>query len=229
MTTTNNQPIGLAVDMAPAERPERVVLEGRTVTLVPLDAMAHGDDLFAAVVGHDSLWTYMSDGPFASREAFQASLGAKAQSQDPLFFAILDKQSARAVGYLTLMRIDLNNRVVEVGNILYSPRMQRSIGATEAQYLLARHVFEDLGFRRYEWKCNDLNAPSRRAAGRYGFSFEGVFRQHMIIKGRNRDTAWYSMLDNEWPAHRVAFERWLDPSNFDAVGQQVAPLSGFKA
>ena len=123
------------------------------------------------------------------------------------------------------MRVDATHRVIEVGNILYTPAMQRTIGATEAQYLFARYVFDDLGYRRYEWKCNDLNAPSKRAALRLGFAFEGVFRQHMIVKGRNRDTAWFSMLDSEWPARRAAFERWLAPENFDAAGRQKISLS----
>jgi RimJ/RimL family protein N-acetyltransferase len=213
-------PLGPFVDPAPARRPEREILEGRVVRLVPLDAAAHGDDLFAGVSGHDEVWTYLGDGPYQDRGAFQASLEAKAKSEDPLFFAIVDKASGRALGYQTLMRIDAVHRVVEVGNILFTPAMQRTAGATEAQYLFARYVFDDLGYRRYEWKCNDLNAPSKRAAERYGFAFEGVFRQHMIIKGRNRDTAWFSMLDSEWPARRAAFEAWLAPENFDAEGRQ---------
>ena len=131
-----------------------------------------------------------------------------------------------AVGYASYMRIEPVHRVIEVGSILYTPRLQRTIGATEAMYLMARHVFEDLGYRRYEWKCNALNAPSRSAALRLGFTFEGIFRQHMIIKGRNLDTAWFSMLDSEWPQRKAAFERWLDPSNFDANGRQRQSLAG---
>ncbi len=225
MPAASDLAIGPAVDAHPARRPERVVLEGRAARLVPLESAAHGGDLFAATRGSDELWTYMGDGPFATREALLDSLAAKAGSNDPLFFAVIDKQTGRAVGYQTLMRIDLGHSVVEVGNILYSPLLQRTVAATEAQYLFARHVFDTLGFRRYEWKCNALNAPSRRAAERYGFRFEGVFRQHMIVKGRNRDTAWYSMLDSEWPALEAAFERWLDPGNFDAAGRQIAPLA----
>ena len=219
------RPVGPLVDPRPAKLPQRTVLEGRAIKLVPLDADAHGDDLFEAVDGHDQVWAYLADGPFATREAFKASLSAKAQSTDPLFFAIVDKQTGRAVGYQTFLRIDAVNRVIEVGNIVYSPRLQRTVGATEAQRLFARYAFEELGYRRYEWKCNALNAPSRRAAERYGFTFEGVFRQHMIVKGRNRDTAWFSMLDSEWPARRAAFEAWLDPVNFDAAGMQIKPLA----
>jgi RimJ/RimL family protein N-acetyltransferase len=152
-------------------------------------------------------------------------MNANAKSEDPLFFTILDNASASAVGYAAYLRIEPAHRVIEVGHILYTPRLQRTVGATEAMYLMARHVFEELGYRRYEWKCNALNAPSRSAALRLGFTFEGVFRQHMIIKGRNRDTAWFSMLDSEWPARKAAFERWLDPSNFDAQGGQKRSLS----
>jgi RimJ/RimL family protein N-acetyltransferase len=141
-----------------------------------------------------------------------------------LFFAILDNHTGVAVGFASYMRIEPVHKVIEVGSILYTPALQRTAGATEAMYLMAKHVFEDLGYRRYEWKCNALNTPSRTAALRLGFSFEGIFRQHMIVKGENRDTAWFSMLDSEWPARREAFENWLDPSNFDAEGRQKTPL-----
>ena len=150
--------------------------------------------------------------------SIQGSIAAKAQLNDALFFAILDNSTGEAVGHQAFHRIEPTHRVIEVGHILYTPRMQRTIGATEAQYLFAAYVFDALGYRRYEWRCDDLNAASKRAAARFGFTFEGVFRQHMIIKGRNRDTAWFSMLDSEWPARRAAFERWLDPANFDAAG-----------
>ena len=220
------QPIGPPVDPHPAKRPERVTLRGRAVTLVPLDAESHSEALFRGANGgeKDRSWTYLFDGPYTDPAVFKASLAAKAQSTDPLFFAIIDNVQGEAVGYQTFLRIEPAHRVIEVGNILYTPAMQRTIGATEAQYLFAKYVFDALGYRRYEWKCNDLNAPSKRAALRFGFSFEGVFRQHMIVKGRNRDTAWYSMLDTEWPARRAAFERWLDPSNFDAAGRQKVSL-----
>lgn len=220
-------PIGEPVDTRPAKRPERLTLSGRAVTLVPLNAGAHADALFEGANGGDKdwVWTYLSDGPYADRAAFRANIESKAKSEDPLFFAITDNSSDRAVGYQTLMRIEPQHRAIEVGNILYAPAMQRTIGATEAQYLFARYVFDELGYRRYEWKCNDLNAPSKRAALRLGFTFEGVFRQHMIVKGRNRDTAWFSMLDGEWPARRAAFEQWLAPENFDASGRQRIALS----
>ena len=216
------QPIGPLVDPRPAKRPERVTLPGRAVTLVPLDAEAHADSLFHKANGgeRDRVWTYLFDGPYADPQVFKASLAAKAQSEDPLFFAIIDNASGEAVGYQTFLRIEPAHRVIEVGNILYAPLLQRTPLATEAQYLVARYAFETLGYRRYEWKCNMLNAPSRRAAQRFGFTFEGIFRQHMIVKGRTRDTAWYAMLDAEWPARRRAFEQWLAPDNFDREGRQ---------
>ncbi|MGO8800848.1 MAG: GNAT family N-acetyltransferase [Roseiarcus sp.] len=223
----SEQPIGEPVATRPARRPGRTTLSGRAVTLVPLDADAHADALFEGANGGDKdrVWTYLFDGPYADRALFRANIAAKAKSQDPLFFAIVDNASGRAVGYQTFLRIEPQHRAIEVGNVLYTPAMQRTIGATEAQYLFAAHVFDELGYRRYEWKCNDLNEPSKRAALRLGFTFEGVFRQHMIVKGRNRDTAWFSMLDSEWPSRRAAFEQWLAPENFDASGRQKIALS----
>jgi RimJ/RimL family protein N-acetyltransferase len=206
-------------------------LDGRFVTLLPLEAADHADDLFDAAGGLDRapLWDYMPDGPFPDRQAFREHIARKAQSADPLFYAILDKTSGKAVGHATLMRIDTANRVIETGNILFSPLLQQKPGATESMYLLARYVFDELGYRRYEWKCNDLNAPSKTAAARLGFTFEGVFRQHMIVKGRNRDTAWFSMLDTEWPAVKRAFEAWLAPENFDTDGRQRQSLAAVRA
>jgi RimJ/RimL family protein N-acetyltransferase len=171
------------------------------------------------------LWRYLFEGPFPNRRAFDDFLERVSSQTDPLFFAIVDKTSGLAVGYASYLRIEPLHRCIEVGNILYTPRLQQTAGATEAMYLMARHVFEDLAFRRYEWKCNALNEPSRRAATRLGFTFEGIFRQHMIVKGHNRDTAWYSMIDSEWPSRRANFESWLDPSNFDAGGRQKLSLS----
>jgi RimJ/RimL family protein N-acetyltransferase len=212
--------------MNQARRPERVTLEGAYVRLAPLNAAAHGDDLWAGTGGaaHESLWRYMHDGPFLDRAAFQLHLERKAVSEDPFLFTIVDRGSGLAVGQAALMRIKPGHRVIEVGNIMFSPALQRTRGATEAMYLLARYVFEDLGYRRYEWKCNTRNEPSESAALRLGFSFEGIFRQHMIVKGENRDTAWFAMLDSEWPARKQEFERWLAPSNFDAEGRQKTPL-----
>ncbi len=226
-TAAPAQPIGPLVDAHPAKRPERVTLAGRWITLTPLDADKHAEALFEGANGGDKdrVWTYLFDGPYADPAVFKANIAAKAQSTDPLFFAVLDNASGAAVGYQTFLRIDPANRVIEVGNILYTPAMQRTAGATEAQYLFAQYVFDQLGYRRYEWKCNDLNAPSKRAAERFGFTFEGIFRQHMIVKGRNRDTAWFAMLDREWPERKAAYERWLAPGNFDAAGRQKVRLS----
>jgi RimJ/RimL family protein N-acetyltransferase len=226
--TPSASPIGPLADARPAKRPERINLEGRWVTLTPLDAAKHAVALYSGSNGdpaRESVWIYLFDGPYSTLDEFRSNIELKASSADPLFFAVVDKASGRAVGYQTLMRIDAPNRVVEVGNIMYTPAMQRTAGATEAQYLFARYVFDDLGYRRYEWKCNDLNGPSKRAAKRLGFSFEGVFRQHMIVKGRNRDTAWFAMIDGEWPARKIAFERWLAPENFDSQGRQKTSLS----
>jgi len=209
----------------PAPRPSRISLTGSSVDVVPLNAAQHGDALFEGVKGHDDLWTYLFDGPYHDRAEFDAVTGKMAASEDPLFYAIIDKASALAVGRAALMRIEPAHRVIEVGSILYSPALQRTRGATEAMYLLARYVFDDLGYRRYEWKCNALNAPSRAAAKRLGFTYEGIFRQHMIIKGQNRDSAWFSMLDSEWPARKARFEAWLAPANFDANGRQRNALS----
>jgi len=220
-------PIGPRVEGPPARRPGRTTLPGRVATLAPLDPRSHGDALYEGATGEsgDRLWQYLFEGPFADRAAFDVHLQRIAASEDPLFFAILDAVSGSALGYASYLRIEPVHRVIEVGNILYTPRLQQSTLATEAMYLMARHVFEDLGYRRYEWKCNALNAPSRRAALRFGFTFEGIFRQHMIVKGRNRDTAWFSMLDSEWPVRKANFERWLDPSNFSKDGRQKVALS----
>lgn len=213
-------PTGSKVDAKPATRPGPVALDGRFGRVEKLDAVRHGNALWNAVKDHDPIWTYMSAyGPFANEAAFSDWLAGRASLEDPFSYAIVDA-SGRAVGIATLMEIRPAMRVCEVGHIVYSPALQRTPLATEAQYLLARYVFETLGYRRYEWKCNALNAASRRAAERFGFTFEGVSRQHMIAKGRNRDTAWYSMLDGEWPRARAAFERWLQPENFDSNGRQ---------
>jgi len=220
-------PVGAQVDPSAAPLPGRVTLRGRYVELSPLDVAKHGAALWEEVLdpANDRLWRYLPDGPFADRAAFEANVRLRCSSDNPLYFAILDVETQRALGWASLMRIKPPERCVEVGYILYTPALQRTRGATEAMYLLARYVFEDLGYRRYEWKCDSLNAPSWRAALRLGFTYEGVFRQHMIIKGRNRDTAWFSILDREWAARKARLEAWLDPSNFDAQGKQKLALS----
>jgi RimJ/RimL family protein N-acetyltransferase len=223
-------PIGPEIPAHAAARPERRVLAGHYVRLEPLSADRHGSSLWAEThgPGAPAFWQYLFDEPFADERSFREFLARKAASEDPLFYAIVDAASGRAVGFETLMRIEPAHRCIEVGNILYGRSLQRTPGATEAQYLLMRYVFDELGYRRYEWKCNALNAPSRRAALRFGFSFEGIFRQHMIVRGRNRDTAWYALLDHEWPAVKAAFERWLSPGNFDAAGRQREALTALR-
>jgi RimJ/RimL family protein N-acetyltransferase len=219
-------PIGLKVaDPSPAPRPGPVTLQGRYGRIERLDPGRHGRDLWNAFKGRDHIWTYMSAyGPFADEAEFANWLASREPLDDPYYYTIV-APSGGAVGVSTLMEIRPAHRSIEVGHIVYAPSLQRTPLGTEAQYLLARYVFETLRYRRYEWKCNSLNEPSRRAALRYGFAFEGVLRNHMIAKGRNRDTAYFSMLDSEWPACKAAFERWLDPENFDSDGRQKSRLN----
>jgi RimJ/RimL family protein N-acetyltransferase len=217
------QPVGFRVDPQAAGRPEAVALTGRYGNVERLDPSRHGASLWDAVRGHDKIWTYMAYGPFEEEGIFSGWLVSRVALTDPYYYAIVEP-SGRAVGLATLMSIRPDMRVVEIGNILLGPSLQRTALATEAQYLLARYAFETLGYRRYEWKCDALNAASRRAALRFGFSFEGIFRDHMIIKGRSRDTVWFAMLAAEWSARKAAFERWLSPENFNADGTQRAKL-----
>jgi RimJ/RimL family protein N-acetyltransferase len=223
----------------PALQPLPVTLRGRSVTLEPLDAGRHAPALWQAVQGHDELWDWMGDGPYATEEEFHHAIALKQSAPDAVFLALIPgvsteptdppPSSGQTAGYASFMRIDPPNGVVEVGNILLAPSLQCTTAATEAMYLMASHVFDRLGYRRYEWKCNAENLPSRRAALRLGFTFEGIFRQHMVVKGRNRDTAWFSMLDREWPARKRAFEAWLAPSNFDTQGLQQKALRHFSS
>lgn len=213
----------------PRPRPERVVLEGRYVRLEPLAAQ-HGDGLYEAATVADAgqRFRWLFENAPDDRAAFDTWLEKSSASQDPLFFAVIDKASGRIAGRQTLMRIDPAFGVIEIGNIYWGPLVSRRPAATEAQFLFARYVFEDLGYRRYEWKCNNRNEPSKRAAERFGFQFEGIFRQHMVVKGENRDTAWYSIIDKEWPLLRQAYKDWLDPANFDADGNQKRRLEEFR-
>jgi RimJ/RimL family protein N-acetyltransferase len=220
-------PVTQPLNWTPVPYPKPVKLEGRTVTPEPLDAEKHAPALWQAIRGHDSVWQWLFDGPYAEEAPFRAAIAAKQAAPGFVFFAIIPKSTGLPAGYASYLRIEPDHGVIEVGNILLSPSLQRTTEATEAMYLMARHVFEDLGYRRYEWKCNALNAPSRRAALRLGFTFEGIFRQHMVIKGQSRDSAWFSMLDEEWPARKRAFEAWLDPANFDSAGRQLRSLESF--
>ena len=199
------------------------MLEGRYARLEPL-ALAHAEGLMAASADASS-FDFLFDVPPRDLEDLRDYIRQKAASEDPLFHAVIDKATGIASGRQTLMRITPEHGVIEIGNILWGPAIARTRVATEALYLAAKYVFEDLGYRRFEWKCNDRNEPSKRAARRFGFTFEGVFRQHMWTKGANRDTAWFSMLDREWPRLRAAYERWLAPANFDAAGRQRARLA----
>ncbi|HEY7230307.1 MAG TPA: GNAT family protein [Pseudolabrys sp.] len=218
------QPIGAPVDDRSALRPGQVTLAGRYGRVEKLGS-GHAETMWSAVKGHDKIWTYMSQyGPFADATEFSAWLARRATLEDPYSYAIVDLED-RALGIATLMDIQPDMRVIEVGHIVYSPALQHTPLGTEAQYLIARYAFETLGYRRYEWKCNSHNAASRRAALRYGFVFEGLLRQHKIAKGRNRDTACFSMLDSEWPQRKRNFEQWLAPKNFRADGSQKLRLS----
>lgn len=226
-TNELGQPIGEPVTgWTPRERPPRTAMVGRYCRIEPLDAGRHAAQLHAAnAVDLDGrMWTYLFTGPYESAETYRAWAEGAATSADPLFHAIVDRDG-KAVGVAAFMRIDATMGVIEVGNIAYSPSLQRTPAATEVMYLMMRRAFDELGYRRYEWKCDALNAPSRAAAERLGFRYEGLFRQALVYKGRNRDTAWYSIIDQEWPARRAAFEAWLDPANFDADGRQVRPLA----
>lgn len=223
------QRVGVSVGgWKPPPSPPREPLAGRLCRLEPLDPARHGAALAAANAldtdGHN--WTWLPYGPFTSPQDYAAWLQQQAASRDPLFFAVVTPHGADGVA--SWLRIDPPNGSIEVGHIHWSPRLQRAAAATEAMFLMMRRAFE-LGYRRYEWKCNALNAPSRAAAQRLGFSYEGLFRQAGVVKGRNRDTAWYSIIDGEWPALRAAYERWLDPSNFDAQGRQRSSLSALTA
>jgi len=222
------QPVGEAVPSWTARpRPPRSATAGRFCRIEMLDPALHAADLFASnrldVEGRN--WTYLAYGPFVRLEDYRAWLDSIAKPEDPLFHTIIDLASGKAVGIASLMRIDPPNGVIEVGHINYSPLLQRKPHATEAMYLLMRRVFDELGYRRYEWKCDNCNGPSKAAAERYGFTFEGVFRQAVIYKGRNRDTAWFSITDKEWPAIRSGYEEWLEAGNFDASGRQKARLA----
>jgi RimJ/RimL family protein N-acetyltransferase len=222
-----NQPIGWPVpNWQPPPTPPRIALEGRYCRLEPLDTQRHAADLFAAnkLDAENRIWTYLPYGPFEAFAEYNDFVKTYAGKDDPVFYAIVDATTQKPTGLASYLRVDPKNGSIEVGHINYSPLLQRTPAATEAMYLMMRQAFA-LGYRRYEWKCNALNAPSRAAALRLGFSYEGVFRQASVIKGRNRDTAWYAAIDSEWPALQHAFEQWLAPANFDAQGQQRLKLS----
>ena len=224
------QPIGDALpNFKPGDLPKMERLEGRYVIVECLSKDKHGADLYE-VYGPDSpanMWTYLFQNPVQSQEEWSALLDQMLAAQDRFYYAIVDKESGKALGTFALMRINRGSRVIEVGSVTYSPQLKRTRLATEAQYLLARYVFEELEYRRYEWKCDALNQPSRYAAERLGFIYEGTFRQAVVYKGRNRDTDWLAMIDRDWPAVKIRLEKWLSPDNFDENGQQIKALSDF--
>jgi RimJ/RimL family protein N-acetyltransferase len=216
-------------DWTAPPRPPRAPMHGRFCRVEPLEPARHADDLFAANAldrgGRN--WTYLFQEPFPDVQSYRAWLTQVAQADDPLFHAIVDSHTRKAVGVATFMRIDPTHGVIEVGNINYSPLLQRTPAATEAMFLMMRRVFDELGYRRYEWKCDSLNAPSRAAALRLGFQYEGLFRQAVVYKQRNRDTAWFSIIDSEWPRLKEAYQHWLAAANFDPQGRQVRTLGEF--
>jgi RimJ/RimL family protein N-acetyltransferase len=220
-------PLGEPLDWAAAKPPARAALRGPHVLLRPVDAATDAKPLYAVSHlpdGDPAIWTYLPDGPYESAEHLRQTLAWAETAKDSLYFTLVRLPDERPLGLASYLRITPEFGVIEIGHIWFGVALQRTTAATEAIYLLARHAFDDLGYRRLEWKCNALNAASRRAAERFGFTFEGVFRKHQIVKGRNRDTAWYAITDDDWPAIRVGFESWLSPENFDSDGRQIRSL-----
>lgn len=231
--STDARPLGATLpDWQPASRPQHAALLGERVRLEPLSAERHGDSLFTAFMmpgegPHDTpqaRWAYSGGMAFSDAEQCHAWLADRARTEDPFFFAIVEAKSERALGLASYLNIEPEHGSIEVGHIHFSPALRRTPAATEAMLLMMRHAFA-LGYRRYEWKCDALNAASRRAAERLGFRFEGIFRQHRVVNGRNRDTAWFSLLDGEWPANEARLMRWLAAENFDDEGHQRSSLS----
>jgi RimJ/RimL family protein N-acetyltransferase len=225
------QPIGPAVaNWSARPRPQRADMVGRYCRLEPVNVQRHAQELFAAYhqAPDDRDWTYLVHYRPETAQDFSTYLAKLEKSEDPLNFTIIDASTNKAVGTAALMRIEPLHGVLEVGGITFSPLLKKTRAATESMYLMMRRAFDELGYRRYEWKCDSLNAPSRAAAQRYGFTFEGVFRQVLVYKGRSRDTAWFSIIDVEWPRIRAAFEAWLDPANFNADGRQKRSLSDLR-
>ncbi len=224
------QPIGFAVDnWQTRPRPSHDVMEGRSCRIETYNPNAHNQDLYEAFIKdeNNANWTYLAYGPFDNFEVFDAWACGACQKDDPLFHSIIDLKSTRAVGLASYLRITPEQGVIEVGHIHFSPLLQRTTVATEAMFLMMKRVFDELGYRRYEWKCDSLNAPSCAAARRLGFTFEGIFRQALMYRNRNRDTAWFAIIDKDWPHIKAAFEQWLEPGNFDYQGKQKMSLASF--
>ncbi len=228
MTTEKNefdQPVGFKIEnWAPVKRPPGITLQGQYCTLELTNIDQHAVPLFEAFSQNDSSWTYLSGGPFKNLEEFQTWFKKIVSDPDCIFYTILDPKTRLPIGVTAYLRIVPDHGVIEVGHLHFSNALKQTPAATEAMYLMMKHVFDDLGYRRYEWKCNNLNEASKNAALRLGFKFEGIFRQLLVAKGHNRDTAWFSIIDNEWPELKKRFERWLNPDNFDAQGKQVKRL-----
>jgi RimJ/RimL family protein N-acetyltransferase len=230
MSAAPDAPLGDRLDWHGASPAQRVTLLGRYVQVRPVNAAADAEPLYSVShppLGDPAIWTYLFDGPFESPEELRRYLADVQENSDPLFFTLVRLPEREPQGVASYLRITPEHGVIEIGNIWFGTPLQRTPAATEAIYLLIRHSFDELGYRRVEWKCNALNSASRRAAERFGFRFEGIFRQHLVIKGRNRDTAWYALTDGEWPSVRDGFERWLDPANFEASGRQRRRLGEF--
>jgi RimJ/RimL family protein N-acetyltransferase len=220
-------PLGEKLDWKPVQRPARAPLRGSHILVRPVDAAGDADPLFSVSHppdGDTAIWTYLPDGPYESPEHLRQTLAWAQTTEDALYFTLVRLADQRPLGIASYRRITPEFGVLEIGHIWFGAPLQRTTGATEAIYLLLRHAFDDLGYRRVEWKCNALNAASRRAAERFGFTFEGVFRKHQVVKGRNRDTAWYAITDEQWPAVRRGFDAWLAPENMDGDGRQRRPL-----
>lgn len=225
------QPVGFAVpNWQPPPLPSRETMQGRFCRIEAINLDKHAEQLFQAnsLDAEGRNWTYLAYGPFDTLDAYRQWLSECVSSNDPIYYAIVDQQTNQAVGVCSYLRIDRTHGVIEVGHLNFSPLLQGRTAATEAMYLMMKLAFE-LGYRRYEWKCHSMNAPSRRAAQRLGLSYEGVFRQSVIFKGRNRDTAWYAAIDKEWPELKSAFETWLSPDNFSPDGKQKQSLSSLTA
>jgi RimJ/RimL family protein N-acetyltransferase len=228
----NRPPLGAEVDWTPVERPARAPLRGSHIVLRPVDAATDAEPLYALSHppdGDPAIWTYLPDGPYEDPEHLRQMLAWAETAEDSLYLTLVTPRDDQPLGLASYQRITPEFGVIEIGHIWFGAPLKRTTAATEAIYLLAHHAFDDLGYRRVEWKCNALNAPSRRAAERFGFTFEGVFRNHQVIKGRNRDTAWFAITDDEWPAIRRGFEAWLAPANFDRDGMQKRALRDFSA
>ncbi len=231
-TRASAQPLGEPVTFTGATPPEPTTLRGQRVVLRPIDAEADAEPLYAAShapAGDPTLWTYLYDGPYRDSADLKRALEQQAASPDQVFFTVADTVSGRPLGIVSYLSIVPDHGVIEIGNLWFSSELRRTPAATETIFLLARHAFDELGYRRLEWKCNALNAPSRAAALRFGFQFEGIFLNHRVVKGRNRDTAWFAITAQRWPRLRAAFEGWLNPGNFDAAGNQRSRLSELTA